>query len=192
MIETSPLEHLWSGWRSGYISSLDLPGPEEGSVAVGESVFARILSSGLSDDDTYIVHRGAEVFAILNVYPYSVGHLLVLPYRQIAELEDLSTSERSELWSEVEAAVTVLRGVLDPDGFNVGINIGRAAGGSVAGHVHVHVVPRWYGDANFMVTTASAKAISEPLDVTADRIRRAWRSDTVGRVASGKDESAHG
>lgn len=166
------IDALWTGWRSQYLSSL--PNPSEGSHLSESSIFTQILGSGLTDEETYIVHRGEYVFAILNAYPYTVGHIMVLPVRQIANLVDLSPHESSELWATVTAASEVLNSEYNPHGLNVGINLGSAAGGSVNQHLHVHIVPRWHGDANFMASVANAKTISEPLNVTASRIRHAW------------------
>ena len=166
------IDALWTGWRSQYLSSL--PKPFEGSHLEGRSVFTQILESGLTDDETFIVHRGELVFAILNAYPYAVGHLMVLPKRQIASLSELSPDENLELWSTVTHASEVLKSEYKPHGLNVGLNLGPAAGGSVSEHLHVHIVPRWRGDANFMTTVANAKTISEPLIETAARIRHAW------------------
>jgi ATP adenylyltransferase len=128
----------------------------------------------MTDDESFIVHRGELVFASLNAYPYAVGHLMVLPKRQIANLADLTVDENLELWSTVTHASEVLKSEYKPHGLNVGINLGPAAGGSVSEHLHVHIVPRWRGDANFMTTVANAKTISEPLIETAARIRHAW------------------
>jgi len=166
------IDALWTGWRSQYLSSL--PKPFEGSHSEGRSIFVQILESGLTDDETFIVHRGELVFAILNAYPYAVGHLMVLPKRQIASLIELTADESLELWSTVTHASEVLKSEYKPHGLNVGINLGPAAGGSVSEHLHVHIVPRWRGDANFMTTVANAKTISEPLIETAARIRHAW------------------
>ena len=166
------IDALWTGWRSQYLSSL--PKPFEGSHLEGRSVFTQILESGLTDDETFIVHRGELVFAILNAYPYAVGHLMVLPKREIASLIELTADESLELWSTVTHASEVLKSEYKPHGLNVGINLGPAAGGSVSEHLHVHIVPRWRGDANFMTTVANAKTISEPLIETAARIRHAW------------------
>lgn len=168
------IDNIWSGWRSEYLSSIDRSVSED-----RRSVFTRILNSGLSDEESFIVHRGRTVFTIMNSYPYAVGHVLVLPYRQVAELEELSDDESVELWSEAKSAVRILRSVLSPDGFNVGLNLGPASGGSVSEHLHVHVVPRWFGDSNFTVATASVKAIPEALDVTASRLRRAWSAENI-------------
>ena len=166
------IDALWTGWRSQYLSSL--PKPFEGSHSEGRSIFAQILESGLTDDESFIVHRGELVFAILNAYPYAVGHLMVLPKRQIASLIELTPDESLELWCTVTHASEVLKSEYKPHGLNVGLNLGPAAGGSVSEHLHVHIVPRWRGDANFMTTVANAKTISEPLIETAARIRRAW------------------
>jgi ATP adenylyltransferase len=166
------IDALWTGWRSQYLSSL--PKPFEGSHSEGRSIFVQILESGLTDDETFIVHRGELVFSILNAYPYAVGHLMVLPKRQIASLIELTADESLELWSTVTHASEVLKSEYKPHGLNVGLNLGPAAGGSVSEHLHVHIVPRWRGDANFMTTVANAKTISEPLIETAARIRHAW------------------
>ena len=166
------IDALWTGWRSQYLSSL--PSPFEGTHSEGHSVFTQILESGLADEETFIVHRGQHVFAIMNAYPYAVGHLMVLPQRQIANLSDLAPEESLELWTTVTRATEVLQSEYNPHGLNVGINLGPAAGGSVSEHLHVHIVPRWRGDANFMTSIANAKTISEPLNETAARIRHAW------------------
>jgi ATP adenylyltransferase len=187
------IDNIWSGWRSEYLNDLDLSANGAPGGRDQASVFTRILASGLSDDETFIVHRGRTVFTIMNSYPYSVGHVLVLPYRQVSELGDLSPEESAEIWSEVETAVRVLRSALAPDGFNIGLNLGAASGGSVSEHLHVHVVPRRFGDANFTVATASMKTIPEALDVTADRLRNSWKivenvfsMDSAGRTDRGQ------
>ena len=174
------LDILWSGWRSQYIASL----PPGTAPAAGPSVFRRILESGLSDVEAFIVHRGRHVFAIMNSYPYAVGHFMVVPYRQVAALEDLDDEESRELWSTVTEGVRVAKAALAPEGLNVGLNIGSAAGGSVNEHLHVHVVPRWSGDNNFLVATARTKSISQPLDVTAAALRSAWRERESDRRVS--------
>lgn len=165
----SALDHLWSGWRSSYVAGESGRSPDP-SV----SVFTHILRSGVSDEEAFIVHRGESVFVILNAFPYASGHMLVLPYREIADLTDLEDEERNELWSTVTEATVALRRSHRPDAINVGINMGGAAGGSIAQHLHVHVVPRWAGDTNFMTSIASTRTLPEPLPVTADKIRRAW------------------
>jgi ATP adenylyltransferase len=165
----TPLEHLWNGWRASYVAGLSSrPARGDGSV------FTAILQSGLPDDETHIVHRGTASFVILNAFPYSVGHLLVLPYREVADLELLEPAESIELWQQVTDAVLALKAALGPSGVNVGINLGEPAGGSVSEHLHVHVVPRWVGDANFMTATANTRTLPEALPDTAAKLRAAW------------------
>ncbi|MGA1352147.1 MAG: HIT family protein, partial [Ilumatobacteraceae bacterium] len=119
------LERLWAGWRAEYVSGF---GPEGNNApATGESVFARILASGLPDEDTNIIHRGSLCFVILNAYPYANGHSLVLPYRQVANLEDLTDAERNELWLTVRDATLALKQAYAPAGLNVGLNLGAPA-----------------------------------------------------------------
>jgi len=139
-----------------------------------KSVFSQILESDMTDEQSYIVHRGKKVFALMNAFPYTSGHLLVVPHREVAELENLTSEETAELWATVTTGVKVLKSVYNPEAMNVGINLGAAAGGSIAQHLHVHIVGRWGGDTNFMVTTANTKILPEALDVSADRIRKAW------------------
>jgi ATP adenylyltransferase len=165
----SPLERLWNGWRSAYVQSAGWE-----AVSGPGSVFTRILESGLADDETNIVHRGPLVFAILNAFPYSTGHLLLLPYREVGELEDLTTDERDELWATTTDAVRAVKVAYAPQGINVGLNLGRPAGGSVSSHLHVHVVPRWEGDSNFMTAVANTRTLPEALVDTAAKIRAAW------------------
>lgn len=172
----SELSRLWNGWRNAYVTS----GGAVGGVGSDDptsgrgSVFTRILASGLGDDETYIVHRGARCFVILNAFPYAVGHLLVLPYREVAELELLDSDEQAELWLTVTDAVRALKVAYRPDGVNVGINLGKAAGGSVSQHLHVHVLPRWMGDVNFMEAIANTRTLPETLADTASKVRAAW------------------
>ena len=113
-------------------------------------------------------------FAILNAYPYATAHTLVLPYREVPDLEDLTPAEHAELWATVTDAVRAIKVAYRPEGLNVGLNLGRPAGGSVAEHLHVHVVPRWTGDSNFMTSTANTRTIPEALPATAARLRAAW------------------
>jgi len=165
----SSIDAIWNGWRAAYLTGEGRPaGSTRGSV------FTAILASGLPDDETNIVFRGAHTFAILNAYPYNPGHLLVLPYDEVPDLEGLEPATTTELWATVAHAVRVLKHVYAPGGVNVGINLGRAAGGSISEHLHVHVLPRWHGDANFMTSVASATTIPEALPVTAAKLRDAW------------------
>jgi ATP adenylyltransferase len=166
------LEILWNGWRNNYVRTA----PAGGSG----SVFTRLISSGEPDAATYIVHRSETCFAVLNIYPYSTGHLLVVPYREVAAIDELEPIELIDLWTVVNNGVTALRSSHQPEGFNIGINMGKPAGGSVAEHLHVHVVPRWTGDSNFMTAIAQSRTIPEALDVTYDRIKHEWPAADLG------------
>ena len=165
------LDRIWSGWRAAYVT--DAPSRQDGHDAAG-SVFTQLLNSGAPDEETHIVYRGKLVFAVLNIHPYTSGHVLVLPYREVADLNDLTPDETIELWATVSATVDAVRSAYAPDGANVGLNLGRAAGGSVPTHLHVHVVPRWTGDSNFMSSIANAQTLPEALEVSAGRLRAAF------------------
>jgi ATP adenylyltransferase len=160
-------ERLWNGWRAAYVGSI--PANSEAG-----SVFTALLHSGLSDEEAHIVHRGTHVFAILNAFPYATGHTLVMPYREVADLEDLTPEEASELWATVTDAVRAVKKAYQPGGVNVGINLGKPAGGSVSEHLHVHVVARWTGDGNFMTAIANTRTLPETLPDTAAKLRAAW------------------
>jgi diadenosine tetraphosphate (Ap4A) HIT family hydrolase len=162
------IERLWNGWRAAYVGALPPPDLD------GVSVFTAILRSGLSDEESYIVHRGNHVFALLNAFPYGSGHMLVMPYREVPDLEDLGAEEATELWATVTDAVRAVKAAYQPGGVNVGINLGHPAGGSVREHLHVHVVPRWVGDGNFMTAIANTRMLPEALGDTAAKLRAAW------------------
>lgn len=161
---------MWTGWRATYVQSV-------GSTTVppGQgSVFTRIAASDMSDDEANIVFRGATCFALLNAYPYGTAHTLVVPYREVADLEALDPDETAEMWTVVTDTVRAVKRAYAPDGLNVGINLGKPAGGSVSEHLHVHVVPRWTGDANFMTAIANTRTLPEALADTAAKLRAAW------------------
>lgn len=170
------LERHWAGWRSDYITSAfsgDADAP--GSTPDGEgSLFERILLSGEPDEVTYVLRRGPHTFAILNAYPYNSGHLMVLPNRAVADLEGLTHDESSALWAMVTDAVAAIKAAYQPQGVNVGLNLGHAAGAGVPDHLHVHCLPRWFGDTNFITTIAETRVLPEPLTVTWERLRAAW------------------
>jgi len=167
------LEHLWAGWRDEYVGAHGA-GTADAVSMVGGSVFSRILASGLPDEDTHIVHRAEHVFAILNRFPYGSGHLLVMPYREVAELAALTDDEHAELWSTVRAAVAAVTTAYRPHGVNVGANLGEAAGAGVPGHLHVHVLPRWSADSNFMTAIAETRVLPEALSSTWSKLTAAW------------------
>lgn len=166
------LDRWWAGWRHEYISAAFADDLEDGEG----SLFERILGAEVSDQDAYVVHRGERVSALLNAYPYNSGHVLVMPNRAVEELDALTDEEEVVLWQTVRHAVRAIDTAYSPEGINVGINLGRPAGGSVSEHLHVHVVPRWTGDANFMTAIANTRTLPEALVDTAAKIRAAWQA----------------
>ena len=148
---------------------------EQTATDVGEqTLFEAIEASGLPDEETFVVHRGAKCLALLNAYPYTSGHLLVVPRRAVAALAELTEDEHAALWSTVRDAVAAVEAAYLPGGVNVGLNQGAAAGAGVPGHLHVHVLPRWSGDTNFMTTTAGTRVLPEALGETWRRLVEAW------------------
>lgn len=162
------MDRLWAGWRSEYIEEVTAFDGPRGSV------FKRILESGLPDDETHIVRRGEHTFVILNRFPYITGHVLVMPYREVGDIEALTPEEHRELWSTVTDAVRAIKTAYDADGLNIGVNLGRAGGAGVPDHLHVHVMPRWNADSNFMTSVAEARVLPEALSVTWRKLRDAW------------------
>ena len=159
------MENLWSPWRMKYVTDTDNP---DGCVFCTAPAQADDLAN-------LIVHRGKDSFAILNRYPYTSGHLMVVPFAHVSSIELLTPEVRAELFEMVNHAIGVLREVYHPDGFNVGINMGEAAGAGIAEHAHVHIVPRWAGDTSFMSTVGETRVIPEELGVTWQRIHDAWK-----------------
>lgn len=164
------MDRLWAGWRSSYVAAAGQGLPEAGEG----SVFRRILAAGLPDEESHIVWRGEQVFAILNAFPYTSGHVLVMPYREVGELEDLTPDEATELWSAVRDTVAALKRAYRPHGINIGLNLGEAAGAGVPSHLHVHVLPRWGADSNFMTAVAEARVLPESLSDSWRKLRDAW------------------
>lgn len=157
---------LWTPHRLAYIKEAAQPGSEDGCP------FCRIPT--LPDDEALVVARGAEVYAVLNLHPYNPGHLLVVPYRHVGELEELSDAESDGLMDFTRRAVQAMKQVAAPHAFNIGLNLGGVAGGSLAEHLHQHVVPRWSGDANFMAVVGQTKVIPQLLGETRALLCAAW------------------
>lgn len=173
------LDRLWAGWRHSYITAPPEgggPGGDSGGESSDTCVFCRILASGEPDTTTHVVwrHPGGLVVALLNAFPYASGHVLVMPGRHLRDLDDLSRDESPALWAAVESAVAAVSRAYQPEGINVGCNLGPAAGAGVPGHLHLHVLPRWVGDTNFMTSVADARVLPEALSVTDERLRAAW------------------
>lgn len=150
------------------------PPADAGSVFTG--ILRAVDAGELTDETAFIVHRGEHAFAILNAYPYGTGHLLVMPYREVPTLEELTADESQDLWRLVNQAVVAIRVAYRPGGVNVGFNLGRDAGAGVPTHLHGHVLPRWGADSNFMTTVAEARVLPEPLSVTWEKLRTSWPS----------------
>lgn len=165
------VEHLWAGWRIPYIESGDGGGVD---VPDGMTLFEAILHSDLPDEETFIVWRGEYCFALLNAFPYTSGHVMVLPRRAVPALGDLSPEEHRELWDTVRDAVAAVTAAYSPQGINVGANLGPGAGAGIADHLHVHVLPRWHGDTNFMTAVANVRVLPEALIDSWRRIADAW------------------
>ena len=168
------LEHLWAGWRSEYVSAASQAERRGGH---DECVFCRLAASGPPSVDNGVVWRGELTFAVLNAYPYANGHLLVMPLRHVAGLEQLTEAESAELWKTTRHALVALTNAYDPDALNMGANLGRAAGAGIPGHVHLHALPRWSGDTNFMTSVAGVRVMSEWLADAWARLHPAWPSD---------------
>jgi ATP adenylyltransferase len=154
------MEYLWAPWRIEYIE--------------GEKGSGCILCQKPKDDNdeaNFILYRGQHNFMILNAFPYNPGHLMVAPYRHIANLQDLRDEETKEHFDIIKKSLELLRKVMDPAGFNIGLNLGKVAGAGIEKHLHTHIVPRWQGDTNFMPVLSDTKVISEALSGTYKKLK---------------------
>ncbi len=172
------MDHLRAGWKLAHWPRFGSDGLPHADLprAEGKSLFESIEQSGLSDEETYIVWRGDRTFAILNVFPYTSGHLMVLPLEASRSLLDLDDATHGELWESVRHAMIAVNGAFSPQGINVGVNEGTAGGGSEPDHLHVHVVPRWNADTNFMTSIGDARVLPMTLVDTWARLRDHWPS----------------
>lgn len=183
------LERLWTPHRMAYVSGAQkqLPGQDSGQVAAsGEKPCPFCLGPETDDEQSLIVYRGETAFVVLNLFPYNTGHLLVCPYRHVADYPELTTAERTEIGDLTATAMRVVRAVATPHGFNLGMNQGDVAGAGIAAHLHQHVVPRWQGDANFFPIIAQTKALPQLLGQTRELLANAWPNftDTAARGTS--------
>ncbi|RMF33521.1 MAG: HIT domain-containing protein [Chlorobiota bacterium] len=167
------MKQLWSPWRSQYIESLSHDG-----LSADCFLCAAAQAPPEQDADNLVVHRGALCFVIMNRYPYNSGHLLVAPYRHVGDLAELAEHEAHALIETVQEAIRVLRRTHAPHGFNVGTNLGRTAGAGLPDHIHIHIVPRWNGDTNFMPILAEVKVISEFLSHEQRKLAEAFTHAT--------------
>ncbi|WP_425393950.1 HIT family protein [Actinotalea ferrariae] len=160
---------LWTPHRMVYLGGQDKPSDAGPSACP----FCRAAASD-DDAESLVVHRGGSCYVVLNLYPYNSGHLMVLPYRHVADYTDLTDAEVADLAALTRTAMRVLRGVMAPQGFNLGMNQGAVAGAGIAAHLHQHVVPRWAGDSNFLPIVGRTKAMPELLGDTRERLVAAW------------------
>jgi ATP adenylyltransferase len=169
------LQHLWAGWRRDYIVEATARERAGGlSHDEADCVFCHLAESGPPSEENLVVWRGALTFVVMNVYPYASGHVLVMPLRHSGSLGALTQMESAELWSATNRAVTTIEKAYDPDGLNMGANLGRAAGAGLPSHVHLHVLPRWSGDTNFMTSVAETRVMPETLQLSWKRLTDAW------------------
>jgi ATP adenylyltransferase len=160
------MDYLWTPWRYRYIA--------EARNATG-CVFCDLPAAN-RDEETLIVLRGAKNFVILNRYPYTSGHVMIVPYLHTADFARLETATTAEMMLLAQRVQAALAGVYNPDGFNLGMNLGRSAGAGIADHLHLHLLPRWNGDTNFMTTVGETRMQPEELSVTYSRLRKALGS----------------
>ncbi len=160
------MDRLWTPWRYQYITgeSGEKSGDDQSS---NSCIFCTLPRQDPAQDErNYILHRARHNFVVLNLYPYTSGHLLIIPYEHTSELDSVSKAATDELMDLAKRAQTILREAYRPAGFNLGMNLGRAAGAGVAAHVHLHLMPRWTGDANFMSTVGETRVLPEDLPTT--------------------------
>ncbi|HEY6804300.1 MAG TPA: HIT domain-containing protein [Pyrinomonadaceae bacterium] len=158
------MDRLWSPWRAKYIAS-GVDAQSEGCV------FCRMGEDAANDDANLVVHRGTHNFVALNLYPYITGHLLVVPYQHLGNLFSTAKEITDELMDLTKRAQVAIKDVYAPHGFNLGMNLGAAAGAGIVDHIHLHILPRWSGDTNFMTTVADTRVIPESLETTYSKLR---------------------
>ena len=164
------MDKLWAPWRMEYILSVK----EENETGC---IFCKRIPQN-DDKKNLILYRGETVFVIMNKFPYNSGHLMVVPYRHTGDLQALQAEELTELFTVLQMCQRVLDAVMHPHGYNIGMNLGRVAGAGIEDHLHLHIVPRWNGDTNFMPIIANTKVISEALDKTYDKLKEAFDQQT--------------
>lgn len=160
------MKRMSTPWRRKYI---------EGHVKEDGCVFCNALAKKQDSHKNLIVHRGQRAFVIVNLFPYTNGHLMVAPYDHLPSLDLLDAETRAEMMELVSQTIVILKKVYRPHAFNVGANIGKAAGAGVPDHVHMHIVPRWTGDSNFMSVIAETRTLPETIEETYKRVREAWK-----------------
>ncbi len=160
------MDYLWTPWRFTYVTQAD---------QAADCVFCQ-KQAGTDDERNFVVYRGQKNYILLNIYPYTVGHLMIVPYRHIATLAEGERDELFEMMDLTRQAEAALRQIYRPQGMNLGMNIGKSAGAGVAGHIHMHVLPRWDADANFMSVIGETRVLPEALPVTWQKLRREFET----------------
>ena len=177
------LDRLWAGWRAEYLEGVaGTPAPQPGEClfcllsrgAPGDERAGAEAGASASDVERLVLARTEHAFAVMNAYPYTSGHLMVVPHRHVATLAELTREEGAALMAMTQDATAAVDVAYAPEGMNVGVNIGRAGGAGVPGHVHVHVLPRWNGDTNFMTSVAEVRVLPESLRSSYDKLHTAW------------------
>lgn len=166
------MDYLFTPWRYQYITSAAAETSAPHSCLFCE--MQRAPAAGKDDAAMLIVHRGPLCLVALNKFPYASGHIMIAPYAHEAELHRLDRESAQEMMALAQHADSVLRRLYKPDGLNFGINLGRAAGAGVAGHIHLHALPRWFGDTNFMTAVAETRILPESLEQTYERMKAVW------------------
>jgi ATP adenylyltransferase len=159
------MDHLWSPWRYNYVSKASASDP---------CIFCEKASQH-RDAENYVIYRASRNFLLLNLYPYTTGHLMIAPYEHVATLGDVADETLAEMMSLTQLAERHLRAVYRPHGLNIGMNVGECAGAGVAGHVHMHVLPRWPGDSSFITTIGETRVLPETIDATYQKLLNAFR-----------------
>jgi ATP adenylyltransferase len=162
------MEKLWSPWRSKYIDSINQKDKPAGCV------FCKSKDLNPNDSDNLLVDKAKFTYTMLNLYPYNNGHLMIIPFRHLDDLTLLNEKENLEMMQKLQDALKILKDVLKPDGFNIGLNLGRVSGAGIADHIHFHIVPRWNGDTNFMPVLGEVKVISQDLLITKQKLLEAY------------------
>ncbi len=172
------MERIRAGWKMTHWPLMGADGLPHASLpqVEGKTLFETIEQSGLPDSETYVVWRGPHTFALLNVFPYTNGHVMILPTKPVESILDLDTDVHAELWETVRAGTQAVTDAFRPHGVNVGLNLGEAGGGSQPEHLHVHIVPRWNADTNFMTTIAEVRVLPMTLVDSWQRLRDNWPS----------------
>ena len=159
------MDRLWSPWRYEYIASGSAVSASNGCV------FCRLRDDPDKDQANFVIHRASHSFIVLNIYPYISGHLLLVPYEHVGELDVAAKETTDELMDLTKRCQTALREAYQPTGFNIGMNLGKSAGAGIVDHIHIHILPRWTGDTNFMSTIGSTRVIPEALSTTYEKLR---------------------